>query len=139
MPGARSLAPTGQTHVGARRPLADHRRGSTVVVAPDVNPSPKDLAMYHTPSPPHAPGGRRETPLQRLMRSGILQGTVSAAAMFIVGAGAFQPAEGATAQVALKRFVGPTSSQPLAMSADNSFLVAANPDNNTVSFFDLRG
>jgi len=32
------------------------------------------------------------------------------------------------------RFAGPTSSQPLALSADSSLLVAANPDNNTVSF-----
>lgn len=35
-------------------------------------------------------------------------------------------------------FSGPTSSQPLALSGDDSFLVVANPDNNTVSFFDLR-
>jgi YVTN family beta-propeller protein len=36
------------------------------------------------------------------------------------------------------RFAGPTSSQPLALTADDSFLVAANPDNNSVSFFDVR-
>jgi YVTN family beta-propeller protein len=36
------------------------------------------------------------------------------------------------------RFAGPTSSQPLALSANGNFLVAANPDNNSVSFFDLR-
>ena len=36
------------------------------------------------------------------------------------------------------RFVGPTSSQPLALTADGAFLVVANPDNNSVSFFDLR-
>jgi YVTN family beta-propeller protein len=35
-------------------------------------------------------------------------------------------------------FPGPTSSQPLALTADGSFLVVANPDNNSVSFFDLR-
>lgn len=39
---------------------------------------------------------------------------------------------------ALTRFAGPTSSQPLALTADGSFLVAANPDNNSVSFFDVR-
>lgn len=39
---------------------------------------------------------------------------------------------------AATRFVGPTSSQPLALTADNAFLVVANPDNNSVSFFDLR-
>ena len=37
------------------------------------------------------------------------------------------------------RFTGPTSSQPLALSANAAFLVAANPDNDSVSFFDLRG
>ena len=36
------------------------------------------------------------------------------------------------------RFVGPTSSQPLALTADGAFLVVANPDNNSVSFFDVR-
>src|SRR5262245_66673934 len=36
------------------------------------------------------------------------------------------------------RFVGPTSSQPLAITADDAFLAAVNPDNNSVSFFDLR-
>jgi len=33
------------------------------------------------------------------------------------------------------QFVGPLSSQPLALSADNTILVVANPDNNTVSIF----
>ncbi len=36
------------------------------------------------------------------------------------------------------RFVGPTSSQPIALTADDKFLVSVNPDNDTVSFFDLR-
>src|SRR5438270_12730462 len=36
------------------------------------------------------------------------------------------------------RFTGPTSSQPLAMSADDLLLAVANPDNNTVSIFDLK-
>jgi len=36
------------------------------------------------------------------------------------------------------RFVGPTSSQPLALTANDAFLMVANPDNNSVSFFDLR-
>ena len=43
-----------------------------------------------------------------------------------------------TAQPIPPRFAGPTSSQPLALSADGAFLVVANPDNNSVSFFDLR-
>jgi hypothetical protein len=37
------------------------------------------------------------------------------------------------------RFAGPISSQPLALTADNAFLVVANPDNNSVTFFELRG
>jgi YVTN family beta-propeller protein len=37
------------------------------------------------------------------------------------------------------RFVGGTSSQPLALSANGDFLVVANPDNDSVSFFDVRG
>ncbi|HKE56885.1 MAG TPA: beta-propeller fold lactonase family protein [Pyrinomonadaceae bacterium] len=44
-----------------------------------------------------------------------------------------------SAQLAAVRFVGPTSSQPLALTADDSFLVVANPDNNSVTFFDVRG
>jgi YVTN family beta-propeller protein len=36
------------------------------------------------------------------------------------------------------RFDGPTSSQPLALSANGEVLAVANPDNNSVSFFDLR-
>jgi uncharacterized protein (TIGR03437 family) len=38
----------------------------------------------------------------------------------------------------ITRFAGPTSSQPLALSADDSLLAVANPDNNSVSLFDLR-
>jgi len=34
------------------------------------------------------------------------------------------------------RFLGPTSSQPLALSADDSRLVVANPDNNSITVFD---
>ena len=42
------------------------------------------------------------------------------------------------AQPTLTRFAGPTNSQPLALSANGAFLVVANPDNNSASFFDLR-
>ena len=38
----------------------------------------------------------------------------------------------------LTRFTGATSSQPLALSADDSLLLVANPGNNTVSLFDLK-
>ena len=36
---------------------------------------------------------------------------------------------------AAARFTGPTSSQPLALSADGSVLAVVNPDNGSVSFF----
>jgi YVTN family beta-propeller protein len=36
------------------------------------------------------------------------------------------------------RFVGPTSSQTLALPADDSFVAVVNPDNNSVTFFDVR-
>lgn len=41
--------------------------------------------------------------------------------------------------IAPVRFDGPTSSQPLALTADDAFLAVANPDNNSVTFFDVRG
>jgi uncharacterized protein (TIGR03437 family) len=36
------------------------------------------------------------------------------------------------------RFTGPTSSQPLALSADDALLAVANPDNNSITLFDVR-
>src|SRR5437870_4558258 len=36
------------------------------------------------------------------------------------------------------RFSGPQSAQPLAISADDEILAVANPDNNSVSFFDIK-
>lgn len=36
------------------------------------------------------------------------------------------------------RYPGPTSSQTLALSADDGLLAVANPDNDTISLFDLR-
>jgi YVTN family beta-propeller protein len=38
---------------------------------------------------------------------------------------------------AATRFAGPTSSQPLALTADGNTLLVVNPDNNTVSLFDV--
>lgn len=40
---------------------------------------------------------------------------------------------------ALQRFAGPTSSQPLAMTADGNTLLVVNPDNSTVSLFNVAG
>ncbi|MEO7651315.1 MAG: YncE family protein, partial [Bryobacteraceae bacterium] len=36
------------------------------------------------------------------------------------------------------RFAGPTSSQPMSLSADGTLLAVANPDNDSVSFFDVQ-
>jgi YVTN family beta-propeller protein len=36
------------------------------------------------------------------------------------------------------RFAGPTSSQPLALTADGEFLLVVNPDNDTVSIFNVK-
>ncbi len=47
------------------------------------------------------------------------------------------PTSESTAAVAT-RFAGPTASQPLALTADDAFLVVANTDNNSITFFDLR-
>jgi YVTN family beta-propeller protein len=77
-------------------------------------------------------------PQPRRKRLAPLSGTALAVALVAVGTSAFVPADGATSAV-VKRFAGPTSSQNLALTADNSFLVVANPDNNSVSFFDVRG
>lgn len=40
--------------------------------------------------------------------------------------------------VAATRFVGPTSSQPLALSADGKFLLVANGESNTVTLFNVK-
>ena len=40
---------------------------------------------------------------------------------------------------ATARYRGPLNSQPIALSADDSLLAVCNPDNNSVSFFDVRG
>ena len=43
----------------------------------------------------------------------------------------------ATLQAQATLFTGPTSSQPLALSADGSLLAVVNPDNDSVSFFNV--
>lgn len=56
----------------------------------------------------------------------------------VAGACLAQRPAAAQGYVAGARFTGPASSQPLAITADDAFMIVANPDNNTVSFFDLR-
>jgi len=52
---------------------------------------------------------------------------------------AFWPVPLASQGSAAARFSGPINSQPIALSADDSLLAVCNPDNNSVSFFDVRG
>src|SRR5262245_51002369 len=68
--------------------------------------------------------------------------TIAIAAAVLLAAGIFWIQTGpnaapASAQTAV-RFTGPTSSQPLALSADDGLLAVANPDNNSISIFDTR-
>jgi len=51
----------------------------------------------------------------------------------------FRPAITPQAGAQVARFSGPTSSQPLALSADDAFLIAANPDNDSVTLFSVGG
>ena len=57
---------------------------------------------------------------------------VVAAALWVHAGHSVVSAQGPT------RFTGPTSSQPLALSADDWTLAVANPDNNSVSIFDVK-
>ena len=43
-----------------------------------------------------------------------------------------------TAQSDGSRFLGATSSQPITITADGAFIAVANPDNDSVTFFDVR-
>jgi YVTN family beta-propeller protein len=47
-------------------------------------------------------------------------------------------ADAATEAAAPTRFKGPISSQPLALTSGGGFLAVVNPDNDSVSFFDVR-
>src|SRR6185436_4042935 len=73
------------------------------------------------------------------MRS-MVRGKTALSAAIVLAAGAFFIRTGRHAVLAQTpvRFTGPTSSQPLALSADDGLLAVANPDNNSVSIFDSR-
>jgi YVTN family beta-propeller protein len=68
--------------------------------------------------------------------SGWVPGLVTLTAMITVGFTTFAPEDAAAP--AATRFVGNTASGSLALTADSAFMVVANADNNSVSFFDLR-
>ncbi len=60
-------------------------------------------------------------------------GVAAVVAFVVTGAVVYWEQAVPLAQATL--FVGPTSSQPLALSADGSLLAVVNPDNDSVSFF----
>lgn len=61
----------------------------------------------------------------------------AAAALLLAACGG--GGNGGAAPVAGARFVGPTSSQPLALTADGAYLAVANEDSNSVTIFEVRG
>jgi uncharacterized protein (TIGR03437 family) len=67
------------------------------------------------------------------VKSSVLAGLLIAAGILWIRT----PADIVSAQT-VTRFTGPTTSQPLALSADDWLLAVANPDNNTVSIIDVR-
>lgn len=67
------------------------------------------------------------------MRNTMFAAAAVLAAMFV----ATWRLDHVSAQTVL-RFAGPTSSQPLALSADDALLLVANPDNNSVTLFDAK-
>ena len=58
------------------------------------------------------------------------------AALALLGALRYRSTHAAV--VGAAGYNGPTSSQPLALSADDSLLAVANPDNNSITLFDLK-
>lgn len=72
----------------------------------------------------------------RIKATGKVLGTV-----VVAGIGAYFATSGAQSQSApppvQNRFVGSISSQPLALDANGTLLAVANPDNNTVTIFDV--
>jgi YVTN family beta-propeller protein len=83
---------------------------------------------------------RRDSQRERARRAPRVNGSwpIALAAALFVGASLTVLRQPALEAQPAARFDGPTSSQPLALSASGEFLVVANPDNNSVSFFDLR-
>src|SRR5689334_22945825 len=69
---------------------------------------------------------------KRTRRRAVLAGAILATAVSY-----FSVRPGVHAQDA-SQFKGPTSSQPLALSADGTLLLVANPDNNSVTLFDVN-
>lgn len=68
----------------------------------------------------------------------LLKFTACVAFLFMI-ANSYSPLEWPSAAAQVGRFAGPTASQTLALSADDSILVVANPDNDSVTVFEVRG
>src|SRR2546423_5287152 len=74
----------------------------------------------------------RRVVMQNVTRVGVCLLTALLAAGAI-----WQRSSTASAQNPLTRFAGPTSSQPLALNADGTLLAVANPDNDSITLFDV--
>ena len=70
--------------------------------------------------------------ISRFTRAAILSLPVAALTLYLNNEPTAVRAAGPT------RFTGPTSSQTIALSADDAVLGVVNPDSNSVSFFDVR-
>lgn len=79
---------------------------------------------------------RRRPDLKRLRQRGVAKMAVLVALMLVGGAVLLLDKKAAAQGSA--RFLGATSSQPIALDADSATLGVVNPDNNSVSFFDVR-
>src|SRR6185436_12983271 len=66
-------------------------------------------------------------------RKAIITATVAGLGIYLATTARSQQAPPPT----LTRFVGATNSQPLALDGNGTWLVVANPDNNSVTFFDV--
>src|SRR5690242_13578649 len=78
------------------------------------------------------PHGTLKITFRRSMRKASILAAIIIAVLWLTNRHNTVTAQGIT------RFAGPTSAQPLALSGDGAFLAVANPDNNSVTFFDLR-
>ncbi len=76
---------------------------------------------------------------RRASRTTVAARTLALACLGAAVVATFMPDVAATTRTGAPRFAGPTSSQPLALSADDAYLAVANTDNNSVSIFDVRG
>lgn len=79
-----------------------------------------------------------EAPLKKENRVNYRYRIVIAGALGVLAVKSFMAGPEATSAQGVTRFAGPASSQPLALSADGGTLAVANPDNNSVTVFNVE-